>query len=711
MSLYENDEEKTITELLETARIHYNAALEAQAAGDSATSSNEFEDAIVHLNELSYYPDIDSNADFNELTKSVIEDYEKYIATIDSLGPNSSIFALREKLNLDIEQIDITNIQIPQSLIPRTQVPLDINEFSKRAISFFMGKGRVHMENWIYRSGKYFPAIERIFKEEGMPTEIAHLAMCESGLNPVARSWAKAVGMWQFMKSTGSLYGLRSNYWYDERRDFEKATRAAARHMKDLYAEFNDWHLVFVAYNAGSGWVRRGIRRTGETDFWGMRRRLPRETRNYVPQYIAVTLIAMRPEAFGFANVKKADSLSYEYVTVDDCVDLGILAECAGTNLETIRELNPELTQWCTPPNYKGYQLRVPLHSAALFAENYAKIPDDQKLDFATHTIRRGETVSMIAKKYGLQSSVILEVNKISRKARLKIGTTLVIPIQSKSVTAVVEAQRKKEIADRERAQRLKEERRIVAASSPRKRIIAKAEYEPAGREKIIYTVKSGETLGHIAEWFHVRASHIRNWNNISYGRFIYPGQKVKIWVPSERYDEYKKIASESFAEKQKLQTVSVKKKKNIIDNGKDASNWINHKVRRGESLEKIAKQYDVAIADLKSWNRLRTSRIRAGEYLEIYSENADEDQNQNDPAPAAVAKKTKNTVSSSSLITHIVKRGDTLEKIAGRYSVTIAEVKKWNNLRSSKIVIGQKLKIQRESDSVEKVQKLNSRS
>ncbi len=707
-STSENDDDKAIAGLLENARLHYMNALQAQSEGDSSTSASEFEDAIVDLNELSYYSDIESNADFNELTKSVIEDYEKYIATIDSLGPNSSIFALREKLNLDIEKIDITNIQIPPSLIPNTQVPLDINEYSKRAIAFFMGKGRGHMEDWLYRSGKYFPVIQRIFNEEGVPPEIAHLAMCESGLNPVARSWAKAVGLWQFVKYTGGLYGLRSNYWYDERRDFEKASRAAARHLKDLYNEFNDWHLVFVAYNAGPGWVNRGIRRTGATDYWGMRHRLPRETRNYVPQYIAVTLIAMRPEAFGFTDIKKADSLAYEYVTVDDCVDLGILAECAGTDIETLRELNPELTQWCTPPNYKGYQLRVPAGTGTVFAESYAKIPDDQKLDFATHTVHKGETVGSIAKIYGLQSSVLFEINKISRKKRLKIGSTLVIPVQSKSVAAVAEAQRKREIADRERAKKIREERKTFAASSPKRVVAVHKEYEPAGREKILYKVKAGETLGHIAEWFHVRASHIRNWNDISYGRFIYPGQTLKIWVPAERVEEYKKITGMAFDQKQQLVKSSTKKKKDSASD-KDASNWINHKVKRGESLEKIAAHYDVAIADIKSWNKLRTSRIKAGQYLEIYSSNGDDESVEE--APSVSKKTSASPASSESIVVHTVKRGETLEKIANKYNVTIADVKKWNRLSSSKIVVGQKLKIQRTGESVAKLQIRNSKS
>lgn len=699
--------EKQIAEILERAREHYLIALQAQAEGDSTMSSDEFEEAIKHLNEASYFPNIEENTDFNELTRSVIEDYEKYIATIDSLGANSSVFALREKLNMDIERIDITNITIPPSLIPKTDVPLHINEYTKRTLSFFMGKGRKHMENWIYRSGRYFPIMTRIFQEEGLPQELMLLSLPESGLNPTARSWAKAVGLWQFMKATGGLYGLRSTYWYDERRDFEKATRAAARHMKDLYAEFNDWHLVFVAYNAGSGWVRRGIRRSGSTDYWEMRSKLPRETRNYVPQYIATALIILRPEAFGFGDIEKADSLSFETVTVDDCVDLGILAECAGTDLETIKDLNPELTQWCTPPNYKGYRFRIPVGTSAQFAENYAKIPEEKKLDFATHTIRRGETVAAIAAKYKVTKQVLLEVNHLSKSKRLKVGAVLVIPVKASSAAAIVEAQKEQERINIERANKLKEEGRkftpspvVVSndAAAPKAKAKRPVErtYEPQGREKVTYVVKSGETLGHIAEWFNVRASHIRNWNNIPYGKHIYKGQKLAIWVPEEKYDYYKNFSSKSVAEKQKAAAAPEKKHSRPASPG---NGWVDHKVKKGESLEKIAAQYDVAIADLKSWNKLKTNRINAGVVLAVFAPDQTEEP-ADEPAPKKFSSKVSAAKASTAPaktkpVTYVVKKGDTLEKIAEKYSTTVQDLKKMNDLRSGKIVIGQKLKVQ----------------
>ncbi|NUN70216.1 MAG: LysM peptidoglycan-binding domain-containing protein, partial [Bacteroidetes bacterium] len=389
----------------------------------------------------------------------------------------------------------------------------------------------------------------------------------------------------------------------------------------------------------------------------------------------------------------------FEKVTVDDCIDLSILAECAETDLETIRDLNPELLQWCTPPNYKGYQLRIPVGKSAIFAENYLKIPEERKLDFAIHTIRRGETVSKIASQYKVTTAILMEVNKLPKNKRLKVGATLVIPVRSGSATAIVEAQRKKEIADQQRYNRIKEEGRKVAAARAsvagsvtvrKKPRTEQATYEPAGREKLVYTVKAGETIGHIAEWFNVRASHIRNWNNIPYGKHIFVGQRLAIWVPEEKVEQYKALASRSFKEKQQARSTSAKKRSASQRESKATLGWMQHKVKKGETLEKIAEKYDVAIADLKAWNKLKTSRINAGAVLEVFApDQADESADEVVVTKKPVAKNPKKSV------THVVRKGDTLETIAERYNVSIADLKKWNDLRTSRIMVGQKLKVQ----------------
>lgn len=653
-------------ELLERARQHYQTALDASSMGDSAQSVTEFEFTIDILNELGYYPNIDNNRDFNDLSRSVIEDYEKYIASIDSLSPQTSIFALRQKLNQIDDAGESADRDAPRKIITSTSVPLIVNGHVEQYIRFFSERGRVHFERWLYLSGKYFPHMRKTFREEGVPEDLIYLSMIESGLNPVARSWAKAVGLWQFMKGTGQMYGLRGNAWQDERRDFEKATNAAARHLRDLHAEFGDWYLALAAYNSGAGRVRRAIRKSGSTDFWKMRPFLPRETRNYVPQYLAAAVMTLDQSAYGF-NVTPADSLAVDRVIVNECISLTVLARCAGTTADVLRELNPELLHGCTPPGVKAYSLRVPAGSSATFTTNYSSIPDDEKRDWVIHMVRKRESLASIAKKYGVTSALLAEVNDLSGTMRVRAGKSIVVPVPA-SVTLYS--------ADKD----------IERPSSKKSRLSRSGSTTSSkNKEKMSYTIKKGDTLGKIAELYDVRVSDLRLWNDIPYGTNIMSGNVLTIWEPRDIALRYTHINELSVDERAKMLTS--KDQKNAATKP-TSSSWIKHKVKAGDNLSLIAKKYAVETEDVKKWNGLTGDVVKLGDVLEISPE-----ENVSSPA-RPISAGPKESVMAKKTVSYTVKKGDTLHSISSTFGIPIERLRSLNNIRGTRIQVGQEILI-----------------
>ncbi len=667
---------------LEQTRQHYLSALSADENNDSLRATSQFEEAIRILNELSYYPQIEGSQDFNDLSKTVVEEYERYIRRSGIVDSTSSIFALREKLNQISEQVDTARVTLPtRTVITGTTIPLVVNGLVDKHISFFLGRGRVHMERWLQRSGKYFPLLKKIMREEGVPEEMVYLAMIESGLSNSARSWARAVGMWQFMRGTGKLYGLKGNFWWDDRRDFEKATRAAARHLRDLYEDFEDWYLVMAAYNSGPGNVYRAMRRSGSSDFWEMRRYLPRETRNYVPSYISAAIIAMNPEEYGFGHVQPDDSLQYETVEVNDCVDLEVLAECAGTDVETLVDLNPELIHRCTPPVTEGYTLRVPRGTdKEIFQQKYALIPEQEKGYLLTHIVRRGETVASLAKRYGVAQRVLAEANEISTRKRLSRGMKLVIPIANirgaKAPSSLVSAGESRV--------------REVATVRTQSRTVHARTVDYPDRTKVVYRIKSGDTIGHIAEWFGVRATDIRNWNNLPYGRKIVAGSILNLWVNKSDAPQLARLNTMTFAEKNSLRNKETSPAKQ--ESPDDAFSVL---VRAGDSLDKIARENGVTAKQIQRWNKLSSSRIVAGQKLVLYPNITEVET----PQAKAVAEKLARSEGKTKQIIYVVRKGDTISRIAQDHAVEEKLLREWNSLnRKGKIYAGQELIIHKDA-------------
>jgi membrane-bound lytic murein transglycosylase D len=373
--------------------------------------------------------------------------------------------------------------------------------------------------------------IQEVFRAEGLPLDLAYVPLIESADKPNALSKAKAKGIWQFMRGTALENGLKHDWYIDERSDPEKATRAAAKYLKTLYGMFDDWHLALASYNGGPGRVQRAIKRSGRDDFWKLtstkQRYLPRETRDYVPLILAAVIIARNPSQYGM-NVVPMDTPGYETVTLASAVDLRRVAEWAGTPVQTIQDLNPELRRWTTPLRATDYELKVPEGTADVINARMLEVSADELAPLNRHTVKKGETLLSIAKKLKVSRADLAEANYLSTKASLKAGQQLIIP-RAPTLLLAANTETTPPAVETPAVASGPSAVDAVPASAPVRRAAPRVESAP---EKVVHRVRRGDTLYSIAKRYDTTVEELKEWNRLR-SSAIQVGQRLTIFRDS----------------------------------------------------------------------------------------------------------------------------------------------------------------------------------
>ena len=471
-------------------------------------------------------------------------------------------------------------------------LPLTVNDYVLAFLNFFTKttKGRAVVENGLRRAGRYKPMIQRVLMQEGLPSDLMYLAQAESAFQPQALSGAGARGLWQFMSFRGKEYGLEHSWWVDERQDPEKATQAAAHHRRDLYDMFGDWYLAMAAYDSGPGNVQRAVERTGYADFWELYRRnvLPKETRNYVPIILALTLISKDPARYGI-EFEPDDPLRTDTVKLDHPIDLRLISDTLDIDVNTLRSLNPQLLHLVTPAS-PGFVLHLPEGTADQFNSAMADIPPDKWLTWRRHQVAAGETLTVIAAKYHVTAASIADANEIDPHDPLENGDKLIIPLTTESL---------------------------------------------AGPGKVLhYRVRASDTLASVADEFDVSQAELKKWNHLRSNHLV-PGSRLTIYpggavppvanaaaAPARTEAVSAKVPVKASAAKAPVEAKAAVKPEPAVavkaEARPEAKSAVHH-VEKGETLWSIAQAYMTTVEALRASNKFLLNRpLQAGDTLTI---------------------------------------------------------------------------------------------
>jgi membrane-bound lytic murein transglycosylase D len=458
-----------------------------------------------------------------------------------------------------------------------SDLPLVMTDQVAGYINYFSNRGRGTLERALARSGRYEDMIHRVLREQGAPQELIYLAQAESGFRPLAVSRAGARGMWQFMGSRAKGYGLERDWWIDDRQDPEKATRAAAHHLKDLYNEFGDWYLAMAAYNSGPGTVQSAVKRTGYADFWELYRRnvLPKETRNYVPIIVAVTIMAKNPTQYGLESVIKEKPIPYDTVKIAYPIDLRLAAECVDATAEDLSDLNPSLLRMTTPKDSE-FELHLPAGTADKFETAVASIPADKRVWWRYHKVQAGETLASIARTYHTNPRSIAEANDLNaRRSNDGLNLSAIAP-----------------------------ETRLIIPIAPGKQ----ADTSTYARAITHYKIRKGDTVESVAENFGISVKMIRSWNRIK-GSSLAGRKVLYLRLPVTRSAETQVASRHSSSAKHPAGTQLAEARPPVT----------RHKVKPGETLYSIASSYNTTVTALKHDNR-DIATLRPGMILIVHN-------------------------------------------------------------------------------------------
>ena len=638
---------------------YYQYALEAMDNQEWLLARHYLDESLRQLISEKYdtlyhnAPDSIDSLYRSQMPLRIVNALDEVYPNIAEIGVDAQVFEQNEVSiegvdALDESEADSAALQVIENFLDTVDVsqftlPVEFNERVMQEIFYMSGGARSFTEGSLNRKTAYDSLVYSKLDEMNMPRDLIYLALVESGFKLKAYSRAKASGMWQFIPETGKRYGLTVDYWVDMRRNPEMATTAALKYLSRLYSEFNDWLLAMAAYNCGEGRVRRLVKEkmadstwdtTKVVTYWDLE--LPKETMRYVPRILAAMVIGHYPEHYDM-KINQQYRPDFDTVTVFDSFPLEEVAKILKVPEDTLRSLNMELVKWCTPPNRDSYLLRLPVGTRSAFVDGYDKMEKNNFSSWHHHKVRRGESLGVISRQYGISVKELQQANDM-KGTRIRAGQTLLIPIK------------------------------VTPKKSSGKK--------PAKVKT--YVAKLGDNVASVARLFGVSQESLRVWNSMKEDHVVKPGDTLFVSKP-----ELKPVVPQAPAPK--------------------LSKGERYVVGEGDTYAEIAKKFGVPVVMLLEANGGFQRRLSVGdsivvpEFTQTVQKSSAKPKVAEKPAdkPAAKAGKAKPEKSTAEKV-HVVKKGEGLWDISRQYGVTIEDIVRWNDLKDTKIRIGDKLIIRK---------------